>query len=929
MLLGTTAQATSPPDTAYFEEHIRPLLIEHCYECHSSDSKKIKGGLRLDYRGGWLKGGNSGPSVIPGRVGKSLLIQAVRHSDADLKMPPKKKLNPEQIEALEKWIATGAPDPRLSAKSSTGQKQLDLKPAKRFWAFRPVKKNPPPEVEDTAWPYTDIDRFLLSAQEKKGIKPVNDAENITLLRRIYFDLTGLPPTPEQIGSFLNKAAANRREAIAGLVDDLLASPDFGVRWARHWLDIARYSESTGGGRTLLFGEAWRYRDYVVDAFNSDKPYDRFVREQIAGDLIQGGTLKERQEALIATAFLLIGPTNYELQDKTVLEMDIIDEQLDTMGKAFLGLAIGCARCHEHKFDPISMEDYYGMAGILKGTKVVVHSNVSTWNKRALPASPEEEKLARERAASTDALKKEIATLKKKTEGKKRPGVPISNLPGIVVDDLQATLKGKWTRSTSNSGYVAENYIHDDARGKGEKEVAYKVRIPGDGKFEVRVSYTEGANRARKVPVIIRHADGELTKYIDQTKTPPIDGSFISLGTYDFLIGEWEAVIISNRGTTAHVIADAVQFLPEGVPTTAGKDDPVPPVEQDKPDTGKRIRELEEKLKSLQKKPGTPPQVIAAEEAKDTGDIHIAVSGNVHNVGEKTPRGFIKILQSEPTPEFISASSGRSELADWITSRKNPLTARVFVNRIWHHLFGRGIVGSVDNFGHMGQAPINPELLDHLAVHFVEKGWSTKNLIREIMLSRVYQLSSAHSDAQAGVDIENQLHWRQNRRRLQAEAIRDSILSTTGKLNRKLGGATVKPGTKTEYGYKFEGNRRSIYTPVFRNTLPEIMQVFDFADPNLVTGKRTTSSVPTQALFLMNNTFVLRQAEVAATRLLEERSGNNETRVKYAYQLTLGRNPNQQEEQIILRFLEETTDTGKAWAHVFQSLFSSLDFRYLN
>ena len=929
MLLGTTAQAASPPDTAYFEEHIRPLLIEHCYECHSSDSKKIKGGLRLDYRGGWLKGGNSGPSVIPGRVGKSLLIQAVRHSDADLKMPPKKKLNPEQIEALEKWIATGAPDPRLSAKSSTGQKQLDLKPAKRFWAFRPVKKNPPPEVEDTAWPYTDIDRFLLSAQEKKGIKPVNDAENITLLRRIYFDLTGLPPTPEQIGSFLNKAAANRREAIAGLVDDLLASPDFGVRWARHWLDIARYSESTGGGRTLLFGEAWRYRDYVVDAFNSDKPYDRFVREQIAGDLIQGGTLKERQEALIATAFLLIGPTNYELQDKTVLEMDIIDEQLDTMGKAFLGLAIGCARCHEHKFDPISMEDYYGMAGILKGTKVVVHSNVSTWNKRALPASPEEEKLARERAASTDALKKEIATLKKKTEGKKRPGVPISNLPGIVVDDLQATLKGKWTRSTSNSGYVAENYIHDDARGKGEKEVAYKVRIPGDGKFEVRVSYTEGANRARKVPVIIRHADGELTKYIDQTKTPPIDGSFISLGTYDFLIGEWEAVIISNRGTTAHVIADAVQFLPEGVPTTAGKDDPVPPVEQDKPDTGKRIRELEEKLKSLQKKPGTPPQVIAAEEAKDTGDIHIAVSGNVHNVGEKTPRGFIKILQSEPTPEFISASSGRSELADWITSRENPLTARVFVNRIWHHLFGRGIVGSVDNFGHMGQAPINPELLDHLAVHFVEKGWSTKNLIREIMLSRVYQLSSAHSDAQAGVDIENQLHWRQNRRRLQAEAIRDSILSTTGKLNRKLGGATVKPGTKTEYGYKFEGNRRSIYTPVFRNTLPEIMQVFDFADPNLVTGKRTTSSVPTQALFLMNNTFVLRQAEVAATRLLEERSGNNETRVKYAYQLTLGRNPNQQEEQIILRFLEETTDTGKAWAHVFQSLFSSLDFRYLN
>ncbi len=928
-LLSTMAQAASPPDIAYFEKHIRPLLVQHCYECHSVDSKKLKGGLRLDYRKGVLKGGDSGPSVIPGRVGKSLLIQAIRHSDPDLKMPPKKKLQPEQIEALEKWVAMGAPDPRSSAENSTEQKQLNLEAAKQFWAFLPVTKKAPPEVRDPNWPHSDIDCFILSAQEKKGINPVNDADETTLLRRIYFDLIGLPPTPGQAEAFNKAAATNRQEAIAGLLDELLASPDFGVRWARHWLDIARYSESTGGGRTLLFGEAWRYRDYVVDSFNSDKPYDRFVREQIAGDLLQGGTLEERQEALIATAFLLIGPTNYELQDKTVLEMDIIDEQLDTMGKAFLGLAIGCARCHDHKFDPISTADYYGMAGILKGTKVVVHSNVSTWNKRALPVSPEEEKLAKKQAARINALKKEIAALKKKSGDKKKTAVTIASLPGIVVDDLQATLKGEWTRSTSNDGYVAENYIHDGAKGKGTKEVAYKVRIPGDGKFEVRVSYTEGTNRARKVPVLIRHADGEITRHIDQTKTPPIDGSFISLGTYDFLIGEWEAVIISNKGTTAHVIADAVQFLPEGATAVAKKDNAKPPVKQDKTNAKDRIKKLEEELKSLQKKPGTSPQVIAAEEAKDTGDIHIAVRGNVHNVGEKTPRGFIQVLQNTPTPQFSPTSSGRAELANWIASRKNPLTARVFVNRVWHHLFGNGIVGSVDNFGHMGQIPTNPELLDHLALRFVEEGWSTKSLIREIMLSRVYQLSSAHSDAQARIDVENRLHWRQNRRRLQAEAIRDSLLSATGKLDRKLGGATVKPGTKTEYGYKFEGNRRSIYTPVFRNTLPEIMQVFDFADPNLVTGKRTTSSVPTQALFLMNSTFVHRQAEVAATRLLKEQSDNNDTRVKYAYQLALGRNPTLQEEQIILPFLKETKDPGNAWTHVFQSLFSSLDFRYLN
>ena len=928
-LLSAMAQAASPPDISYFEKHIRPLLVQHCYECHSADSTKLKGGLRLDYRGGLLEGGDSGPSVIPGRVGKSLLIQAVRHSDADLKMPPKKKLDPEQIEALEKWVAMGAPDPRRSAESSIEQKQLDLEAAKQFWAFLPVIEKAPPEVRDATWPHTDIDRFILSAQEKKGITPVNDADAATLLRRIYFDLTGLPPTPGQAETFNKAAATNRQKAIAGLIDELLASPDFGVRWARHWLDIARYSESTGGGRTLLFGEAWRYRDYVVDSFNSDKPYDRFVREQIAGDLLQGGTLEERQEALIATAFLLIGPTNYELQDKTVLEMDIIDEQLDTMGKAFLGLAIGCARCHDHKFDPISTADYYGMAGILKGTKVVVHSNVSTWNKRALPVSPEEEKLARKQAASINALKKEIAALKKKSGSKKRPPVAIASLSGVVVDDLQATLKGEWTRSTSNDGYVAENYIHDGARGKGAKEVAYKVRIPGDGKFEVRVSYTEGTNRDRKVPVLIRHADGEVIRHIDQTKTPPIDGSFISLGTYDFLIGEWEAVVISNKGTTAHVIADAVQFLPEGATATPKKDNPKPPVEQDKPDTEQRMKKLEEELKSLQKKPGPSPQVIAAEEAKDTGDIHIAVRGNVHNVGEKTPRGFIRVLQSEPTPEFIAASSGRAELADWIASRQNPLTARVFVNRVWHHLFGRGIVGSVDNFGHMGQAPTNPELLDHLAVRFVENGWSPKSLIREIMLSRVYQLSSTHSDTQTGIDIENKLLWRQNRRRLQAEAIRDSILSATGKLDKKLGGATVKTGTKTEYGYKFEGNRRSIYTPVFRNTLPEIMQVFDFADPNLVTGQRTTSSVPTQALFLMNNTFVRQQAKAAAAHLLKERSGSNDAKVKYAYQIALGRNPTASEGKIILDFLKEAQESETVWTQVFQSLFASLDFRYLN
>ncbi len=928
LIFSGAANAASPPDTAYFETHIRPLLAEHCYECHSAESKELKGGLRLDSREGLLKGGSSGPAVIPGRVGKSLLIQAIRHSDKDLAMPPRKKLKPEQIAALEKWVAMGAPDPRISAKGSGKPRNIDLEAAKEFWSFLPLEEKTPPQVRQAEWPRTGIDRFILSAQEQKGIGPVRDADSATLLRRIYFDLIGLPPTPRQAEDFHRGATDNLQRAISGLVDELLASPHFGARWGRHWLDIARYSESTGGGRTLLFEEAWRYRDYVVDSFNSDKRYDRFIKEQIAGDLLPEESLGKRQQALIATAFLLLGPTNYELQDKTVLEMDIIDEQLDTMGKAFLGLTIGCARCHDHKFDPISTEDYYGMAGILKGTKVVIHSNVSTWNKRPLPTSPEAEKIAKQRKAGISRLQKEIAALRKSTNKSRQTAIPVAALPGIVVDDRQATLKGDWTRSTSNSGFIADNYIHDGASGKGEKEVSYKVKIPGDGKFEVRISYTEGTNRARRVPVLIRHADGEITKYVDQTKTPPIDGSFISLGTYDFLVGEWEAVVISNRSTTAHVIADAVQFLPEGA-EFAATDNPPPPPKGELRELKSRISAMEAELRELQAQPDPSPKVIAAEDSKNPGDIHIALRGNVHNVGKKTPRGFIQALQNKPAPNFSPNSSGRAELADWIASPQNPLTARVFVNRVWHHLFGRGLVSSVDNFGQMGQMPTNPALLDYLALRFMKEGWSMKKLIREIMLSRVYQLSSSPEVSQEKVDLENLLHWRQNRRRLQAEAIRDAILSVSGSLDPKLGGPTVKPGTKTEYGYNFGGTRRTIYTPVFRNTLPEIMQVFDFADPNLVTGKRTTSSVATQALFLMNNAFVGQQAKAAASRLLAGQLPGNDAMATHAYHLALGREPTVAEKGIILDFVKESGSPEMAWTQVFQSLFASADFRYLD
>ena len=922
-VLGGAVNAADLAGIEFFEKKIRPVLVSECYKCHSK-GKKIKGELRLDWRGGWQKGGESGAAIIPGRVGKSLLIQAIRHADADLKMPPKKKLSAAQIADFEKWVAMGAPDPRTTSEATEEEKELDLAAARKFWAFQPVRKLPAPKVKQTDWPRTDIDRFVLAALEAKGIGPVGDADDLTLLRRIYFDLIGLPPTPKQMAAFEKAANVNRQSAIENSVDALLASPHFGERWGRHWLDVVRFSESTGGGRTLLMKDAWRFRDYVVNAFNADKPFTEFIREQIAGDLIPGGTLAQQRERLTATAFLLLGPTNYELQDKTVLEMDIVDEQLDTMGKAFMGLTIGCARCHDHKFDPIRTEDYYGMAGIFKSTKVVIHSNVSAWNKRPLPMSAEQSALAKKQAAAIGAKQKEIAALKKQLGANAGP-LPVASLPGVVVDDLQAKLKGDWTRSTSNKGYVGANYIHDGAVGKGDKSVAFTVKIPGDGKFEVRVAYAHGTNRDTKVPVLIRHADGEVTMHIDQTKRPPIDGHFISLGTFDFLVGEWEAVVISTEGTTAHVIADAVQFLSKDAPAVAK---PAPKLE------GKAaqamLKKMESELKALKKAAVKQPELIAADEGDNPGDIQIAIRGNAHNAGPKTPRSFIRVLHHGPAPKIAAQVSGRTELANWLASAEHPLTARVFVNRVWHHLFGKGIVPSVDNFGHSGRLPTHQALLDHLATRFVAEGWSVKKLIREIVLSRVYQLSSETGDLRLEkVDLENKLHWRQNRRRLQAEAIRDAVLSVSGKLDTKSGGNTIKLGTTTEYGYQFDDTRRSLYAPVFRNTPLEILAVFDFADPNLVVGSRTTSSVPTQALFLMNSPFIRAQAAAAAKRLLEENLTDNTARIEHTYRRALGRNATSSEHEIILKFLTSKKDPAQAWPQIIHGLYASLDFRFLN
>ncbi|MCI0683379.1 MAG: DUF1553 domain-containing protein [Gemmataceae bacterium] len=921
----------------HFEKRIRPVLAEHCYSCHSSDAKKHRGGLLLDSKAGVLQGGDTSPALVPGKPQESLLIKALRYTDPELRMPPKGKLPDAVIADFEKWVSLGAPDPRVATAAKAAHKYPTIEEGRKFWAFQPPQLGPTPKVKNAAWPNNDIDRLVLAKLEEKGLRPAPDAEPATLLRRLHFVLIGLPPTPDEIDQFVSKYASAKQQAIIGAVDRLLASPHFGERWGRHWLDVARFAESSGGGRTLMFKDAWRYRDYVIRAFNTDTPFDQFITEQLAGDLLDARTPEERYWRLIATAFLLLGPHNYERQDKPILEMDIVDEQLDTMGKAFLGMTIGCARCHDHKFDPIPTRDYYALAGIFKSTKFIVHDNVSKWMSRRLPMLDAEQELAISKyetriAALKQQIKQAKAQLAKTGGGAPEKGMPIvaADLPGIVVDDAQAKIVGKWKNSSFTNHFVGQGYLYDDRGMKGEKTVTFQPEFTRSGFYEVRFSFVPSNNRADKVAVRVFHTDGDTTVFVNQKKTPPIAGRWISLGKYRFEEGSQWFVMVTTDGANGHVVADAVQFLSEDDVKKAEKDSGSPR------DVGS-LAQLEAELKSLEKRMPERPVAMAVAEGDKIEDIHIALRGNVHNKGDLVPRGFLQVA-TQPrahAPRLASNGSGRRELAAWLTSADNPLTARVMANRVWHHLFGAGLVRTVDNFGKTGELPSHPELLDYLAVKFVQDGWSMKTLIREIVLSRTFQMSSQTAEVSktSGVliDPENRLLWRQNRRRLDAESLRDAILAVSGKLDRTVFGNNIKKGTTVERDYIFDDTRRSIYAPVFRNRLLELFEVFDFPDPNMVMGRRNVSTVPTQALYLMNNPFVMGQARHVAAGLLTREGLNESQRLDLIYRTALGRFPAERERQVAIAYLESANGTERpaAWERLCQTVFACLDFRYVD
>ncbi|MEI6232168.1 MAG: DUF1553 domain-containing protein [Planctomycetota bacterium] len=960
----------------FFEKKIRPALVEHCYSCHSAKAEKIKGKLRVDSRTLLLKGGESGAAVVPGNLEKSLLVEAVAYSNTDLQMPPDKKLPAALIEDFKTWVKAGAvwPGDANDAKDEAVaiEKKLDYEKLKKeHWAFQPIKRSAVPTLKNTAWPNGPIDAFILAKLEEKEIVPTPEAEKATLLRRITFDLTGLPPTPDDIDAFTKDESPNAYEKV---VDRLLASQHFGERWGRHWLDIARYAETAGGGRIVALGNAWRYRDYVIAAYNSDKPYNDFLNEQIAGDLIQTDSFDKRRENIIATGFLAIGAKNLDTQDKELLRMDVVDEQIDTVSKALLGMTTSCARCHDHKFDPIPTRDYYALAGIFRATKTLTAGNVSGAVQSVLPDAATREKI--------EVYEKQLAILDERytkirtTAGpKKAPvrgdkaaknavaavtrsrSIDPATLPGIIIDDSQATLVGTWIKSTSTAPYVGAGYVHDNhGAAKGELSITYSPALPKDGMYDVRFSYSYHQGRATKVPVIIQHADGETTVHVNEEHEPPIDGAFVSLGRFHFHQGNDGSVTVSNAGTKGVVTADAVQFCivdenaaaaPAQIaaPKTAIADPAKPVAPKSVADEEvATLKQIEKEIEELKKNAPAGPKALAVRDEEQVGDHNICLRGDVHRLGEQVPRGFMTAVTFDSPPVNVK-QSGRLELARWITDARNPLTARVMANRVWHHLFGTGLVRSTDNFGITGDAPTNPDLLDNMAAHFMDNGWSIKKLVREIVLTKTYRQAATPNAAATKVDPENRLLWRANRRRLEAEAIRDAIVLNSGELD--LSGSPGEPPTKavtkaSKSGAKSDvkeepkseakpdkpkREHRSVYLPLTREEMNDMMEVFDFADTNLVVGVRNTSNLPTQALFLMNSPFVMDHARKASQRLMKMPNLDDSARIDLAYRMTLGRKPTESERTLSLKYLNAA---GKdAWPQLYQALFACVDFRFVN
>jgi len=919
-------QAGSGPAASaeFFEIKVRPVLAENCYDCHTDERL---GGLRLDSRDAILKGGRSGPAIVPGDPDHSLLIQAIRQTSDKLKMPKGGKLKAEEVDALVEWVKAGAVWPSVAtasapenaaapagkpaeapnaapaaAASRPAAKPYVITPEQRaFWSFQPIRKPPVPAVSHGDWPKTDIDRFVLARLEKEGLAPVHAADKLTLIRRATFDLTGLPPTLDEIEAFEKDDSP---DAFAKVVDRLLASPHYGEAWGRMWLDVARYGEDDyrsldpmGRGYNP-YPNAYLYRDWVIKAFNDDLPYDQFVRTQLAADLLGDDGRARRLPAL---GFLGLGPWFYDNGAVEITRADERHDRVDVISRGFIGLTVGCARCHDHKYDPIPTRDYYSLAGVFMNAPyreypLAPKSVVDAYDAQDKKIEKKEKLLEEFQRTESTQLSQTLALQASKymVAAWRVTGEPKEEVPKVVdKEKLDYELFDRWLKFlakpprfypylTKWQEMVKAGGSAAEAKTLADEFQALLLEVMFDRK---EVNDENDIIKAKALPG---------TKKKDPAKLP---SDFVT--NDDFCPGcglELKSLPIERQNLWTDVF---VRDLQEGFDPAYAFDQIKPGVlafrgwgleRQLSAERRAYINGLRDEIQKLRKEqPPKYPFVHGVGEAEKPANLKVSLRGSPYNLGDEVPRHFLSILSSTD-PEPFTKGSGRLELANAILAQ--PITMRVIVNRVWKGHFGTGLVDTPSNFGQTGERPTNPELLEHLAQQFIDEGMSIKKLHRAIMLSAVYQLSSDHDQKAFDQDSGNRWYWRANRRRMTAEQIRDSVLFVAGALDTKMGGPSA-PLTPLY-------DRRTIYGKVSRYKLDDYLQLFDFPSPNLSAEKRFTTAVPLQRLFFMNSDFMQQQAERLAQRIVPE--SDNSARVKKAYQLVLGRLPSDLEMKTALAFI---------------------------
>ena len=889
LVWGQTLSATEviKQQLEFYEAKILPVLADKCFKCHSGGEDKLKGSLSVETKEAMLKGGDTGPAVVPGNPEKSLLIKAIAYGDPEMQMPPKEKLPSNVVADFVVWIKMGAPVPQVEGvKTAKGMKNAN---AANHWAFKPVKKSPVPSVQNTAWPQNDIDKFILAKLESKNMAPNKAADKRTLLRRATFDLTGLPPTPKEVEDFLDDESPKAFEKV---VDRLLASPQYGERWGRYWLDVARYADTKGevGNREdSHYPYAWTYRDYVIKSFNEDKPYDQFIMEQLAADRLN---LKDKK-SLAALGFITLG-NRFDNQQN-----EIINDRIDTVTKGFQALTVACARCHDHMFDPIPTEDYYAMHGIFA-------SSVEPKEKPLLgdieQKSPQYQDYLKERAK----LEAKVQDFYREDVGKFFADFRKNSASYLIILD---EIKDK-DRSELGQ-YIRKNKLNQDAARLwqnilGRTRGGYNAVMGPYHEF-AKLSDKEFASKSKEIATrIAANADkkrqvnpmvANMFRGVYPTSMAQVAGMYGRLFTT--VEASWEQTVARNPNATklADANMEAIRTLP--FPGINRGEDPMEAMRRVIPRNlqGKETR-LRADISELEgSHPGAPARAMVINDSDRPKDSYVFIRGEANSKGAAVQRRYLEIFGGAKEP--FKDGSGRLELAKSIASKDNPLTARVMVNRIWMHHFGDGFVLTPDDFGTQSTPPSNQELMDYLASSFMENGWSVKALHRQIMLSNTYQQSSENNPQYAQIDPYNRLLWRANIRRLEFEALRDSLLAMSGKLDKSIGG---KPVNLLSEPYSV---RRTVYGYIDRAKVPEVMNNFDFANPDITTGRRYDTIVPQQSLFMMNSPLVVEQARRIVERPDFTSLNDDEERIEMLYEIIFQRVPSQTEVKLGLAFLSGT------------------------